>query len=128
MPKIVIVFIFSICILTLSGCASTGVIESARDRINELEQLNEAGAARNTELEELNASERAGNKELGDLLLGLRTENKQYLEAERNRLEAERLIVDSLTGIFEEGEDIIEGLIRGYHLIRDYFESLEILE
>ncbi len=126
MSKNLIILI--IILFALSGCTSTRVIESARDRIAELEKLNEAGAARNIELEKLNEAERAGNKELGDLLFRLRAENEQYIEAERNRLEAERLIVDSFSGIFEDGETIIERLIRGHNLIRDYFESLEVLE
>ena len=128
MPKIIIICIVLILILSLSGCTSTRAIRSARNRINELEKLNEAGAARNTELGELLESERAGNKEMGILLSGIRTENDKYIEAERNRIEAERLVIDSLTGIFKEGEDLIEGLIRGYNIIREYIEALEVVE
>lgn len=125
MHKIIICVLL---VINLSGCASTRALKSARSRIDELEQLNEAGSARNIELGELLEAERAGNRELGILLSGLREENDRYLESERNRIAAEKQIIESLSGIFSEGSDIIEELIRGYNIIREYFESQEIME
>lgn len=127
MSKINIVFII-IFILIISGCASTRVIESARNTIDGLEQINREQESRNTELEKLLESEREGNKELGNLLLGLRAENKQYIKAERDRTAEERKIIDRLSGIFSSESEIIEKLIQGYNEIRKYFESLEVLE
>ncbi|MCK5612662.1 hypothetical protein KAR91_62900 [Candidatus Pacearchaeota archaeon] len=126
MSKFIIIFI--IVILSFPGCASTRAIESARNTIAGLEQLNTEQESRNIELEKLLESEREGNKELEKLLLGLREENNQYFESERNRVAEERKIIDRLSGIFSSESEIIEKLIRGYREIRDYFESLEILE
>ena len=127
MAKINIIFII-VFILIASGCASIRALGSARSKIVELEQLNEARAARYTELEGLYNSEREGNKELERISRNQLSELNGYIESEKHRLEAERLIVDSLSGIFEEGESVIEGLIRGYQLIREYFEAQEIVE
>lgn len=127
MAKINIIFIV-VFILVISGCASTRVIESARNTIDGLEQLNREQESRNIELKELLESEREGNKELGNLLLELRAENKQYIESERDRTTEERKIIERLSGIFSSESEIIEKLIHGYNEIRKYFESMEILE
>jgi len=117
-----------ILILTLSGCTSTRVIDSARKTIDGLEQLNREQESRNTELASLLESERAGNQELERIIENQQSEINQYTESERNRTAEEREIIDRLSGIFNSESEIIEKLIQGYHEIRKYFESLEILE
>jgi peptidoglycan hydrolase CwlO-like protein len=127
--KILIVAItFVVLVVTIfSGCSTTRALRSARDRIVELEQINEEGTKRNTELENLLESERIGNQQMGELLSRIRSENERYLESERNRIEAEKQLANSLSGIFREGSDIIEQLIRGYHEIRKYLENKGLL-
>jgi len=119
--RLIVIFI----ILSLSGCASLRTLESARSKITKLEQLNEAGTARNGELESLLESERTGNQELKRIISEKQSELDGYFESEKRRIEAERKLIDSLSGIFEEGSDIIEELIRGYRLIREFFEAQE---
>lgn len=125
MGKISIIFIM---LLIISGCASTRVIESARNTIDGLEQLNRDQESRNTELATLLESERAGNQELERIIDNQQSEINRYTESEINRIESERLIIDRLSGIFSSESEIIEKLIEGYNEIRKYFEALEILE
>ena len=110
------------------GCASTRTIEQARATITELEQYNAERAARNIELEKLFAAERAGNNQLKEIIENQQSELDGYIESERNRIAAERLIIESLTGIFGEGSKIIEELINGYRKIKQYYFPVEILE
>jgi hypothetical protein len=126
MPKIIII---GFLIIILSGCTTTRqALESARETISQLEQSNGERAARNIELEGLYTAERAGNKELERIINNQQSELNGYIEAERNRIEAEKLIVESLTGIFSEGSEIIEELIRGHYNIREIFEQAEEME
>lgn len=116
--------VFILLILTLfSGCSTFRDLRSARDRVIELERLNEEGAVRNSQLENLLKSERAGNEELERLLAEKRSKLEEYLESERIRIAAERKLADSLSGVFRESTDIIEGLIEGYRIIRTYLED-----
>ena len=125
MGKISIIFIM---LLALSGCASTRVIESARNTIDGLEQLNREQESRNSELAGLLESEREGNQELKRINENQQSEINSYTESERNRIESEKLIIDRLSGIFSSESEIIEKLIEGYNEIRKYFEYLEVLE
>jgi len=126
MVKISIIFIMLLAIF--SGCASTRVIESARDRINELEGLNEAGTARNIELAELLESERSGNEAIRIIVESQKSEIDGYLQSAKNRTESEKRIAEGIGDIFVDGETELEGVIRRYYLLRAYFESLEVLE
>lgn len=117
MPKIFIIILF--CILTFTGCTTiTRALTEAKNSIAELEQLNEERAERNLELESLYNSERTGNQELERIIDNQQSELDGYIESEKNRIEAEKRIIDSLSGIFGEGSEIIEELIRGYFDIR----------
>lgn len=125
MSKIIIIFF----IIILSGCTTTRrALDEARNSIAELEQLNEERTSRNIELEKLYNSERTGNKELERIINSQQSELNGYLESERNRIKAEKLIAESLTGIFGEGSDIIEELIRGYYSIREIILTDKELE
>lgn len=125
MAKISIIFIM---LLTLSGCTSIRAIESARNSIDGLEQINREQESRNIELAILLESEREGNQELKRINEDQQSEINSYTESERNRIESERLIIDRLSGIFSSESEIIKKLIDGYNEIRKYFESLEVLE
>lgn len=127
MAKINIIFII-VFILITSGCASTRVIESARDRINELEGLNEAGTARNLELAELLESERSGNEAIRIIVESQKSELDDYFQSAKNRTESQKRIAEGIGDIFVDGETELEGVIRRYYLLRAYFESLEVLE
>ena len=61
MAKISIIFIM---LLTLSGCTSIRAIESARNSIDGLEQINREQESRNIELAILLESERELNQEI----------------------------------------------------------------
>jgi len=125
MYKIVII---SFLVISLCGCTTTRQsLDSARSRVIELEELNKEGAARNTELANLLESERIGNEELERILSEKRSELEGYFDSERSRIEAERRLADSLSGIFNEGSDIVEQLIKGLREIRSYLEDLGIL-
>ena len=119
-------YYFPIIILIIAlfpGCTTLRTLESARDRIADLEQLNAAGTERNKELGNLIESERAGNQELERIINNQQSELNKYLESERNRIGAERELANSLSGIFSEGSDIIEQLIYGYRQIRAYLKD-----
>lgn len=126
MYKIIVIFI--ILLLSLSGCASSRAIESARESIAGLERIREEQESRNSELEELLKSERAGNEELENLLSGIREENERRTEFERLRLAEKREFLGSLELIFSRESEITDKLIEINQLLRDYFESMEILE
>lgn len=126
MHKITIIFI---CFLIISGCATyRRTIESARESIEQLEQINADEAARNKSLESLIESERAGNKELERIIGEQKSKLNGYIESERIRSENEKRIIESLSDIFKQETDIIEQLREGYRLIRAYFEAQRILE
>ena len=122
--------IIIVCIIIiLSSCTTTRqALRQSRDTIEQLEQLNDDRRARNTELESLINAERAGNKELERIISEQQSSLNGYIESERARLERERQIIDSLSGIFSEGSDLIRQLKKGYRLIRAYFESQTIME
>lgn len=123
------IIIFIILLLSLSGCTTyRRSIESARESIKQLEQLNADEAARNTALEILIDAEREGNKELERIITDQQSKLDGYIESERLRSEDERRIIESLSDIFSEEADIIEKLKQGYQLIREYFEAQRILE
>jgi len=127
MLKIIIISI--ILIFCFPGCATyRRVIESARESIEQLEQLNADETARNKILEELIIAERAGNKELERIIRNQKSELDGYIESERIRSEDEKRIIESLSNIFSQEADIIEKLKRGYQLIREYFEAQRVLE
>jgi len=127
MYKLYIILIIIIVSL-FTGCASTRTLEQARDTIAELKQSNAERAARNIELEKLFNAERAGNNQLKEIISKQQSELNGYIESERNRIAAERLIIESLTGIFGEGSKIIEELINGYKQIKQYYFPVEVLE
>ncbi len=127
MHKIFIVI--SICVLSFPGCATyRRNIESARESIEQLEQLNTEEAARIKSLESLVESERAGNQELERIIGEQKSKLNGYIESERIRSEDEKRIIESLSGIFIQETDIIEQLKKGYQLIREYFEAERVLE
>lgn len=126
MSKNYIIFLVIIFPL-LSSCSTVRSLQSARERVAELERLNEAGGIRNTELAKLLESERVGNEELERVLAEKRYELEKYLETERQRIAAERKLAERISGIFEEGTDIVESLIRGLDAIRTYLEAQGIL-
>ena len=124
--SIVVLFI---CLFTFSGCNTTKrALAEARVTITDLEQLNAERAARNEELERLYNAERIGNQELKRIIEKQQSELDGYFESERKRIEREKLIVNSLTGIFGEGSDIIEELIRGYSDIAESIGQTEPVE
>ncbi len=117
MYKISFIIIF---IIILSGCTTTRTaLKEARGTIEQLERSDAERTARNIELAGLYNTERAGNEALKGIISSQQSELDDYIEAERNRIAAEKLIIDSLTGVFGEGSEIIEELIRGYNSIRE---------
>lgn len=115
-----IIFSVLIACCLFSGCATTRALQSAQNRVIELEQLGEERAARLEEQEQLNLAARGRAEEL-------RRINEEYIKSERARLEADKLFIDSLTGIFKEGADIIERLIEGFDIITKYLEDKGLL-
>jgi len=113
--------------LVLTSCTTLRTLESARDRIDELKQLNAAGTIRNSQLEGLLEAERTGNAELERILSEKRSELEKYITSEELRIIAERKLADSLQGIFSEGSDIIGQLIEGYRQVRAYLEAQGLL-
>lgn len=126
MSKIFIIIF--ICVLTFPGCASLRDIESARNSITELEEIVSERTAANDEFERIIESERARNQEFERVIFGQQSTIDGFVISEENRIAAERKLIDSLSGIFREGSDIIEELIAGYYEIRKFFEPLEIVE
>ncbi len=126
MPKIVFIIVF---IIIFTGCTTTRTaLREARNTIDQLEQLNAERTARNVELAQLYNAERTGNQGLERIIENQQSEINGYIESEKSRIEAEKLIIDSLSGIFGEGSDIIEELIRGYNNIREIFEQTKEME
>jgi hypothetical protein len=126
MPKRIIISIVLIIII-FTGCTTLRTLESARSRIAELEELNAEGDFRNTTLQGLLKAERTGNEELERILTEKRSELEIYFRSEKLRIEAERKLADSLSGIFSESTDIITQLIEGYRQVRAYLEAQGLL-
>ena len=127
MPKIIAIFVI-VLIFSLSGCASTRALKSARESIAGLERIRTEQESRNIELEELLKSARAGNKELGNLLSGIRKENERNTESERLRIEEKRKFIGSLEFIFSKESEITDKLIEINRLLREYFEAQDVVD
>ncbi|MCP4393455.1 MAG: hypothetical protein GY804_04195 [Alphaproteobacteria bacterium] len=124
-----IFILLPIMLICFSGCTTTREhLEQARFTISELEQINGERATRNAELEQLYNIEREGNQALKRIIEGQRTRINNYLESERKRIEEEKRIIDSLTGIFGEGNGIIRELREGYYKIREIVLQPEEVE
>ena len=116
------IFVIIFVIVSFIGCRTfSDINDESTERVRELEQLNRDGETRNAKLEELYDSERKGNE-------ALRGTINDYLESERQRVEAEKRFIDSISGILQEGGDIIKRLFEGLEEIERYVLSLEEVE